>query len=212
MQLHLSLTSAPKGHGSARHRPGPARPALSPPLGPARANCLHPALVPCSVGNTVPWTPGPLLCLHHLLSPGPGPLLCLHHLLSPGPAPLLCLYHLLSPGPARPTAHAQARPAPLHLTRPCSPHSHSSPQPITGSALSTSCPGTQGGVRSRKGSKGSYGWPMRFTGATQPIPVGRQRPGLDRAPGLIGRAGHTRKLYIKQLQVMSRLMTLRVRV
>lgn len=198
MQLHLSLTSAPKGHGSARHRPGPARPALSPPLGPARANCLHPALVPCSVGNTVPWTPGPLLCLHHLLSPGPGP--------------LLCLYRLLSPGPARPTAHAQARPAPLHLTRPCSPHSYNSPQPIAGSALSTSCPGTQGGVRSRKGSKGSYGWPMRFTGATQPIPVGRQRPGLDRAPGLICRAGRAWKLYIKQLHVKSRLLTLRVRV
>ena len=201
MQLHLSLTSAPKGHGSARHRPGPARPALSPPLGPARANCLHPALVPCSVCTT---------CSHP--APGPGPLLCLHHLLSPGPGPLLCLHHLLSPGPARPTAHAQARPAPLHLTRPCSPHSYSSPQPITGSALSTSCPGTQGGVRSRKGSKGSYGWPMRFTGATQPIPVGRQRPGLDRAPGLIGRAGHAWKLYIKQLHVKSRLLTLRVRV
>ena len=48
--------------------------------------------------------------------------------------------------------------------------------------------------------------------ATQPIPIGRQRPGLDRAPGLIHRAGHAWKLYIKQLHVMSRLMTLRVRV
>ena len=66
------------------------------------------------------------------------------------------------------------------------------------------CP--QGGRH--EGSKGSYGWPGVYTGRSHPAYPGCwQRPDLGRAPGFEHRAGHAWRLYIKQLHVLSCLLS-----
>jgi hypothetical protein len=182
-----SFSTHPPSPGNFTHTDGPTYASLErscPHSRPRRPNTAppHVDLAPSLMARLIPGTtrPGP-----HPHRPGPlqrpGPRSSTagpHGSASPGPAPPLC-----------PDCSWLVQP-----DRPLTIDLWSGPQG----------PAEVAELRARR-TQGVLWVATRNTGATQPIPVGRQRSGLGRAPGLKRRAGHAWKLNIKQLHTMSRL-------